>query len=196
MTPATPRRTESDTAHLLVKILASSPLAACRFLLGRMITVFSFSRLLLAPLLIVGTMGTIGLTYPGGLKAALEDFKHYAEYEDSIKNSLTRESELDQACQKIANRIATKDGLIDEYLARQITFPELVHQFYQMNKDEAEIMHRLRMTYPGCSDWDCLARNVLDYLKVNTRVSKLPDHVKIVERSLCDYQEFIGSSSR
>jgi hypothetical protein len=65
----------------------------------------------------------------------------------------------------ILHRIAIKNDLIAELIAGRTTLPEVTQKFLVMNQSHSEYMTSIRATYPGDTDEEKTAQNVLGYIQ-------------------------------
>jgi hypothetical protein len=65
----------------------------------------------------------------------------------------------------LMHRIAIKNELIAELIAGRTTFPEVTQKFLVMNQSHPEYMTSIRAAYPGDTDEEKTAQNVLGYVR-------------------------------
>jgi hypothetical protein len=97
--------------------------------------------------------------------------------------------ELDRQVAVMAERIKTKELLINDLVQGKTTLREVADKFYQMNIEYPACMSVIRSRYPDMSDDERMARNVLEFV----RLQDMPkDQLKIVEDRLMQefYQAF------
>ncbi|WP_439620485.1 hypothetical protein [Gemmata sp.] len=66
---------------------------------------------------------------------------------------------------ELLHRIAIKNELIAELIAGRTTLAEVTQKFLVMNQSRSECMTSIRATYPGGTDEEKTAQNVLGYLR-------------------------------
>jgi TnpA family transposase len=110
-----------------------------------------------------------------------------ATYADAEEIAVRRDLQARQ--EAVAARIAFKDELIGRLIAGQATLTEVSGEFLRMNEGTVA-MALIRDRYPGSSDEEKTAHNVLEYV----RVRKLPaeQNARVFERLLREYERAYG----
>lgn len=85
---------------------------------------------------------------------ALKEQARHAEAENAL---------LDAEDDTVRSRIRVKDGIAAELVAGRITLSEATDQFLALNESRPTQMAVIRETYPGDSDREKTARNVISY---------------------------------
>jgi hypothetical protein len=93
------------------------------------------------------------------LTAAIQP--HVVADEASRDAALT--SELDETARDLRRRIELKDRLVADLLAGRATMAEVTSQFLAMNHERPEYLAVVRFHYPGATDTEKAARNVIGY---------------------------------
>ncbi len=70
---------------------------------------------------------------------------------------------LDRRRADVAARVEYKEALLAELAAGRATLAAVAGAFLRVNRDDAVCLEMVRATYPGGSDEEKSARNVLDY---------------------------------
>jgi hypothetical protein len=78
-------------------------------------------------------------------------------------------AELDAKQDAVMGRIAYKEALISRLVAGRATLDEVTAEFLRLNRDTMAL-DMIRFQYPGSSDEEKTARNVLEYV----RLQRLP----------------------
>ncbi len=126
---------------------------------------FGLPRYAVMPLAIAACLFVIEATYPKGLRAAIVDLSEYSKHDLDITQCKDRDEKLTARQTEIDNRIAQKDAILNELLAKQITFREAVVRFHHLNATDETTMDLIRTHYRGHSDEECQVLNVLSYIK-------------------------------
>jgi hypothetical protein len=63
----------------------------------------------------------------------------------------------------IRQRIEAKEAVVRELIAGRVTLPEATARFMALNQSHPEYLRMIRENYPGSSDEEKTARNVIDY---------------------------------
>jgi|GEM_PF-4708752 len=127
--------------------------------------IFGLPRYAVITLAIAASMFVVEATHTKGLRAAITDLSDYSENNNSINESNDHDQRLNARQSEISNRIAQKDAILHELVAKQITFREAVVRFHHLNSADLVTMEAIRSHYHGHSDEECQVLNVLCYLK-------------------------------
>jgi len=82
---------------------------------------------------------------------------------DEIKEDAEFREILEVVNREIQRRIAIKEALIAELIAGRVTLAATTEQFLTMNQDRPEYMMIIRASYPGRTDYEKSAYNVISY---------------------------------
>jgi len=94
------------------------------------------------------------------------DVWNVAALREQMKNSAMRYRELDAEGGEVLQRLAAKDDLVANLIAGRSTLTATTLQFTALNEGCSAYMEVIRDTYPGASDEEKMARNVLDFLSI------------------------------
>jgi hypothetical protein len=98
---------------------------------------------------------------------------------------MTEESgRLDSESEDVRRRVAVKEQIIAELIARRMTLAEATDRFVQLNSYRPEILEVIRAKYPSGSDFEKTARNVIDYVLVRVAVPERPAVARRLESEL------------
>jgi hypothetical protein len=89
-----------------------------------------------------------------------------AALREQTKSSAMHNCELDAERSEVLQRIALKDELITNLIAGRSTLAAMTLQFMALNEGYPAYMSVIRDSYPGASDEEKMARNVLDFLSI------------------------------
>ncbi len=103
---------------------------------------------------------------PAWAKAAGVDVWSIRELNDELASGTARRQELDIHDEVIQRRIALKEGIVGDLLAGRLSLAEATSQFAALNLPRADAMAVIRATYPGRTDEEKLARNVIEYARL------------------------------
>jgi len=85
----------------------------------------------------------------------------------SLREELKEDAEIRESLEvvnrEIQRRIAIKEALIADLIAGRTTLAATTEQFLVMNQTRAEYMMIIRTSYPGQTDYEKTARNVIGY---------------------------------
>ncbi len=90
---------------------------------------------------------------------ALQPYDHREELQNQIEFGL----QLDVIDKELRRQIEVKDTLIDELIAGQTTLAEVTSQFMILNRSQPVSAFLVRRDYPGATDEEKTARNVISY---------------------------------
>lgn len=130
------------------------------------------------------------LAYPGGIMAAYRDIASYSEMQERIEEDAVINSRLEAQTAAVASRIQIKEALIEELIHNRTSLAEVASRFHAMNLDNPTSNIVLESRYPGFSDEERAALNVIDFV----RLREMPRTQKreVVQRILKDYQKLFG----
>lgn len=83
--------------------------------------------------------------------------------QEQVKTSALQSHELDQENAQIIDRIAAKEGLISQLLSGHTTLAATTAQFMALNETYPEYLSVIRRSYPGATDEEKMAWNVLEF---------------------------------
>jgi len=142
-------------------------------------------------LAVIATFTAIALTYPGGMSIAYNDLVHYQSHKSELDHAKQTDAQLDDVNQRIANRIAIKDGIIADLISERVSLNQAVRLFLQLNGTDERLMGVLREAYPGRNDEERIARNVLDYMR--QRVGQNENSQIEMGRIEAEFERLFGS---
>jgi hypothetical protein len=86
----------------------------------------------------------------------------------TLKARLQHENEwrdqLDARDDVVLQRIAVKNQIVGDLLARRKSLVQAAAEFKELNEDQPRYMEALREAYPSRSDEECFCRNVIAYV--------------------------------
>src|SRR5262245_45805407 len=81
-----------------------------------------------------------------------------------------QDREIEETRILLRKRIEVKERLVDEIIDGRLTLPEVTEQFMQLNQTYPEIVTHTRERYPGATDREKTARQVLCYIHSQFRM--------------------------
>ncbi len=127
------------------------------------------NRLLSRRCLIVCILGLVGsqlsVAHPSWAQAVGVDVWNLAELEEQTRATTAHNRVLLAEDYEIQQRIAIKESLIEELVAGHTSLAATTDAFLELNRAMPQHMTVIRSLYPGRSDRELVARNVLDYAK-------------------------------
>jgi len=82
---------------------------------------------------------------------------------DDINTDSEESQRLDRISCHLIRRIHVKDALVSNLIEGRMTLKEVTAQFLLLNKDDPVIMQEIRRMYPGATEVEASARNVISY---------------------------------
>lgn len=103
-------------------------------------------------------------------------------FQQEIRNELEREQNLELTNQEVRRRIEIKDGLIAELIAGRKSLAQVSARFLALNRERPEYLDVIRATYPGSTDEERTARNVIGYVEGELLWDKTPRKAEVLAR--------------
>jgi hypothetical protein len=108
-----------------------------------------------------------------------------------LRESAGTDRQLTDQSDGVRRRIAVKDAIIADLLAERITLAEATERFGELNAGHPEYLMTIRATYPGETDREKFARNVIAF----ARMRASPDQVEAVTARLeYELQDMSGAA--
>ena len=105
----------------------------------------------------------VGLTYPGGLVAAVEDFRDFRQHTRQMDDEREIAAALSGRVTSLSDRLLAKQTIVIELIDGRVKLGEATDRFLALTADDAVAMDYLRGKYDGSTDTERFARNVIDY---------------------------------
>lgn len=122
------------------------------------------SLLRIAPFAVLVPVAVFALNAPSVRSAVVGVFQV-----GELREELNAEVELGESLElvnvEIQRRIAIKEGLVADLIAGRTTLACVAEQFLALNQGRPEYMRVIRVTYPGASDFEKSAHNVIGYVE-------------------------------
>lgn len=124
-------------------------------------TLLTRSRLLTAG----GVLAALALLagHPTLAKSIGADVWNVPALNDQLRESSDLNAQLDDEDEEVRHRIAMKEAIIGELIASRATLAETTAKFIELNAARPEYVTTIRATYPGATDEEKAARNVIAY---------------------------------
>jgi len=103
--------------------------------------------------------------HPSAARSAGLDVWNFPRLEREFDAATEQSRHLTDADADIQQRIAYKDVLITELIEGRATLPEVTSQFLVLNESHPEYMAVIRADYPGRTDQEKAARNVIGHVR-------------------------------
>ena len=104
-----------------------------------------------------------GLLHPTWAKSAGVDVWNLSALKGEVRAAAGENSRLDAEDGQVQQRMAVKEALVAELIAGRTTLAEVTARFTEMNVTRPTYMAVIREAYPGATDQEKAARNVIGY---------------------------------
>jgi hypothetical protein len=121
---------------------------------------FTARRLLTAAVLLAAVSAVAD---PSWARAAGLDVWNVRDLEQELETATRNQDRLTVEDATILNRIHVKEALIGDLIAGRVSLAEATAQFLAFNADNPGCVAVLRVAYPGDTDEERTAHNVMDY---------------------------------
>jgi hypothetical protein len=147
---------------------------------------FTWMRRVRIPIYAVGTIAAVMATYPGGVGAAYENASEISRLNAEMEQLHLERARMEQESVLVANRIAVKEGLVEDLIRGRTTLPEVCAEFARLNKDDPCQAIVVQQVYPGAGEQESNARIVLGYAEVRCVNDSTREHV--MENLHCQFR--------
>lgn len=111
--------------------------------------------------------------------------------EEEIDAPTHTDAELDEMREETQRRIEVKESIIANLIAKRMTLSEATDRFMLLNERRPDFLAAIRATYPGHTDREKMARNVIAFIQSRTT----PGQREILLRELEDELNRMENSS-
>lgn len=105
---------------------------------------------------------------------------------EELRAGAEADRKLSDQSTEVRRRIVVKDAIIADLLARRITLVEATEQFTALNASRPEYLEIIRLAYPGETDQEKFARNVIAFAHMRAAPDRRADLDARLERELQD----------
>jgi len=105
----------------------------------------------------------VGLTYPGVLVAAVEDFRDFRQRNRQMDDERKIDAALSGRVTSLSDRLLAKQAIVIELIDGRVKLGEAADRFLALTAGDVLAMDYLRGKYDGSTDTERFARNVIDY---------------------------------
>ena len=116
----------------------------------------------------------LGLVLTAGVAAAVAALNPPADGPELCEEEVDIRPELVDRCANYRVRIELKRDLVHRVVAGEVTLADATAAFLHLNRDVPEVMDAVRTGYPGSSDEEKTAANLLTYVEL----ADIPDAAK------------------
>ncbi len=149
-------------------------------------------RSLTIPAAFGATLAMAMLTYPGGLSAAYSDFENYDEHARQLETTRSSNARHDSSLVNLMDRINTKEQWLEELIAGRATLRATTERFMGLNRSNDAARTAIDFHYPGATDEEKAARNVIDF--ANTRLAYTPGPSDTRRRLQTEFRDQFGTT--
>lgn len=121
-------------------------------------------RGLAVSLLSCGILGGVSLAYPNWTAHCGVDVWNYGTYSRQLSDAEGQTGRIEREALAIAKRIAAKDALIQDLIEGRVELGGVIGEFMRLNDAYPSLDRVIRDYYPGHSDAERTARNVLHFV--------------------------------
>ncbi len=101
--------------------------------------------------------------HPTLAKSVGADVWNVPTLNDQLRESEGMSDQLDAEGDEVRRRIAVKESIVSELIAGRTTLAEVTAKFIELNATRPGYVDAIRMSYPGATDLEKSARNVISY---------------------------------
>lgn len=120
-------------------------------------------RLMLIPPVIATVVVGAFAANPAWARAAGLDVWNASELARQHREAVERHQELGAVDAEICRRIGIKESIATSVADGEMTLADATAQFHALNRARPEYMQVIRDNFPGATDEESTARNVIDY---------------------------------
>ena len=120
-------------------------------------------RLIAVPVVLAGAVAVAFAANPAWARSAGLDVWNVSELSRQKEELAERHEELTAVDTDICRRIGAKEAVVRELIAGRTDLARATAEFVALNQPNPEYMRVIRETFPGSSDEEKMARNVIAY---------------------------------
>lgn len=134
------------------------------------------SELLLSrPRVLIGSCVAVAVVvlavHPSLARTIGADVWNVPALNDQVSASAAEEDRLDDEGDEVMRRIVIKEGIVTDLIAGRTTLADATARFVELNASRPHYLAALRDAYPGATDYEKFARNVISFA-----VARVPAH--------------------
>ncbi len=142
------------------------------------------------PLLVLGTLAVFSLTYPGGVLAVYSDASDLPAIYQEMNLLLADAARLEIKALDVRDRIYKKESLIEELIAGRLSLRAVTDRFLAIGSDDEVFLSTIRTHFPGATDEERVARNVLQYTE--QRLNSTGKEILVMNRLHAEFRTEFG----
>jgi hypothetical protein len=124
-------------------------------------SLLSRPRFLIGSCLVVGV--SVLAVHPTWARALGADVWNLPALKEQVRESAAEGDRLADEDSDVLRRIAIKEGIIADLIAGRSTLAEATDRFTELNAARPEYVQSLRESFPGTTDQEKFARNVISF---------------------------------
>lgn len=105
-----------------------------------------------------------------------------AKAHEQDKEAMETELALDTSSAELLQRYEIKHAMIRELIAGHATLAEVTHEFIRLNQARPQCMEVIRRSFPGTTDEEKMARNVLGFVETSLELDREIDRSAVRAR--------------
>jgi hypothetical protein len=115
--------------------------------------------------LVVAALGLLG-AHPTWARSLGLDVWNAPALQKELRASEGKDRELSEQSEVVLRRIAAKDTIVADLIAGRTTLARATERFAVLNAGQPEYMEAIRATFPGETDQEKCARNVIAFARM------------------------------
>lgn len=119
------------------------------------------------------------------------DVWNLPDLQEQLDDATEQGRELDSSDEMYRRRIEVKEALMADLIAGRVTLAEATDRFLTLSALHPEQLDAIRAAFPGSSDREKVARNVVQY--ANSRIPAGPQKAAVVARFEAEFDQLVSS---
>lgn len=133
-----------------------------------------------------------GVVHPTWAQSTGIDVWNVPALQDQLRTSADESERLDGAEHEVQRRIAMKESLVAELIAGRAALADVTAQFTEMNATRPAYVAAIRESFPGATDEEKAARNVIYYALARATAA---EHDAVARRLDAELRQMIALTS-
>jgi len=126
----------------------------------------------------------VAVVHPNWAQSLGADVWNVPALNDQVREAANESNRLDAEDGDVRQRIELKETLIDELLAGRATLTETTEKFMTLNSTRPQYMAVIRASYPGETDQEKMAQNVISFVLTRAPAERQDAVVRQLEAEL------------
>ena len=121
-------------------------------------------RLMLGPAVVAAVVGVVFAASPAWARSVGLDVWNASDLARQEREAIELRDDLEATDAEICHRIEAKEAVVDALAAGRITLAQATARFTALNRAQPQYLEMIRDTFPGSTDDERMARNVITYV--------------------------------